>query len=155
MPYRKSILEIDDVLHMVRLFNVGFDTKKIGFGCEFTITDFGVMVIFNIKDYSYNYDDWRYINIKPSDNLEDKRIEVLWELVKGGYFHYIRNEYPNTFKKMLAIHNYDKMLLSKRLEIFGDKPKYNYFKKLNEQVSNVSSTFIMSAEPSFFDFLHE
>lgn len=144
-----------DVEQMVRLFNIEFNSVGNDDGSVFTIILFGVQVIFNSPKFRMDADNWRCVVINPTDNLEEKRFEVLWELVKSGYFHYLRDEFPNTFKKMLTMQNYDRRLIEKRLETFQSTQKYNYFRQLNESAKGMSVSAILSAEPGFFDFLQE
>lgn len=150
-----SIIDLYDIEQMVRLFNVGFSKADRGTGGVFSVDMFGVQAVFNVVNFEYDYENWRYVTIDPSDNLEEKRLEMLWKLVKGGYFHYMREVYSRTFKDMFVLRNYDKLLIEKRLETFGDKPKYNYFKQLNSEAKDLSASFVMSKDPGFYDFLQE
>lgn len=146
-------LEVQDVEQMVRLFNVEFDVSKKDGGAIFTITDFGVQVVFNMPYFKPDHKNWWIVLIELEDDLEEKRMDTLWQLVRGGYFNYLRVEFPNTFKKMLSQHNYDKLMIKKRLDIFENKPKYKYFKEINTIAEHNSSIFTMSTDPGFFDFL--
>ena len=148
-------IDFHDVEQMIRLFNIEFNNVSHGDGAVFIIALFGVQVIFNSPQFKMDTNNWRCVVITPTDNLEEKRFELLWELVKSGYFHYLRDEFPNTFKKMLTMQNYDRRLINKRLDTFKGIQKYNYFKQLNESAKNMSVSAILSAEPGFFDFLQE
>jgi len=144
-----------DVEQMVRLFNIEFSNVVHGDGAVFTIGLFGVQVVFNSPQFRMDTNNWRCVVIDPTDDLEEKRFELLWELVKSGYFHYLRDEFPNTFRKMLTLQNYDRRLIEKRLDTFQSTQKYNYFRKINESAKDMSVAAILSAEPGFFDFLQE
>ena len=95
------------------------------------------------------------MNIKPDDILEEKRMEVIWELMKSGYMHYLRTEIPRTFKELIISKGWDKKIINKRLELYGDDPKYNYWRELNKWALKESSTYVLSVDPGFFDFLSE
>lgn len=147
--------DIVDVEQMVRLFNLDFNRVDQGDGAIFVIEMFGVQVVFNAPHAKLNTKDWWTVIINPDDNLEEKRYEVLWELVRGGYFHYLRTEYPNTYKKMFSMFNYDKRLVDERLRVYGSKPKYNYFRELNTALKGRAANFVMATDPGFYDFLQE
>lgn len=146
-------MDTQDVEQMVRSFNVNFNRVNYEDGALFVIEEFGVQVIFNAPSLKYDAKKWWVTIIELTDDLEDKRMEVLWNMVRGGYFHYLRSEYPNTYRKMFSMFNYDKRLIDERLRIYGDKPKYNYFRQLNVGAKNRAANFIMATDPGFYDFL--
>lgn len=150
-----SVLITQDIEQMLRLFNIEVNRSDQGDGALFIVPQFGVQVVFNIPHFNLDTKNWWVVIIDPFDDLETKRLETLWQLVRGGYFHYIRTEYPNTYKKMFTMFNYDKQLIDERLKLFGDKPKYNYFKRINSLFKDKSSLFVMATDPGFYDFLQE
>lgn len=150
-----TFLDIQDVEQMVKLFNVNFNRVNRGDGAVFVIEQFGVQIIFNSPSVKIDTDNWWCVNIEVDDNLEEKRYETLWQLVRGGYFHYLRTSYPNTYKKMFSMFNYDKRLVDERLRVFGNKPKYKYFKDINTLFKDMAANFIMATDPGFYDFLQE
>ena len=93
------------------------------------------------------------VGISSNDNFEEKKMEVMWELMRSGYMHYLRTEHSNTFKQMMNFHNWDRKIIERRLELYGDDPKYNYLRGLNQWALKQSASYLLSIDPGFFDFL--
>jgi len=151
------LIEQNDVAQILHRLGVDFVQKKSG--NEFAVYEvpmFGLKAIWTLTKYEESSDDWNIVIIYPYDALALVRENIMWELAKGGFFHYLRTNYPNTFHRMLAGRegeDWHRKIINKRLELFGNKPKYNYFRALNKEGAPVSSSQILSVEPGFYDFL--
>jgi len=150
------MIELNDIEQMAYLFGIPSNTTTAGSMTTFEFPMFGTKVVFldeGVTTAGTGDDSWRIVNIMPSDSLEEKRIEVIWELMRAGYMHYLRTEAPRTFKELIVNKGWDKRIINKRLELYGDDPKYNYWRDLNQWALKESSTYILALEPGFFDFL--
>ena len=101
------------------------------------------------------YEDWRQVYIDREDDLNVKREEVVWELMKSGYMIWLRHENPRAFKNLILNYDYAKKIIDKRLKIWEDKPKYRFLVSHNVDAYSVSVAYIMSVEPGFFDYMPE
>jgi len=152
------MIELNDVEQMVYLFTSGIEvnTTTAGSITIFEIPMFGTKIVFMENDTTLTGTGdtiWRIINIKPNDSFEEKKMGVFWELMRSGYVHYLRIEVPRTFKAMIVSQGWDKKIIEKRLEIYKEDAKYNYWRDLNKWALKESSTYVLSMDPGFFDFL--
>ena len=152
-------MEHDDVSQMLHQLGVDFNTLKVT--DEFAIFEvpkFGLRVVWSLVKYEENNDEWTVVVVYPIHTQADVRDRIMWALARGGFFHYLRHNYPNTFNKMLAGRegeDWHRKIIKKRLKSFGDNPKYAYFKALNEEGLIESSMAILSIDPGFYDFIPE
>lgn len=150
-------MEREDIPQILYQLGVDFNTERDS--DEFSIylvPDFGLKVIWSMTKYDYPSDDWRVVMVYSIHSMKEARENIIWGLAKGGFFHYLRNQFPNTFNKMLAGRegeDWHSKIIKKRLESYGDKPKYNYFRELNRYGLQESSMVNMSLDPGFYDFL--
>jgi len=150
------MIEVNDIEQMAYLFGVEFNTTTAGSTTIFEIPIFGTKVFFMENDTTLTGtgdDSWRVIIVRPSDSFEEKKMEIFWELMRSGYAHYLRTEVPRTFKTMITQQGWDKKIIEKRLEIYEDDPKYNYLRDYNKWALKQASSYLLSIDPSFFDFL--
>lgn len=143
-----------DVEQLVYLFGVPFERQSKGDIITFVVNMFGVKIIYG-EEFGYigNDKDWHIVKITPDDNLVEKREEVILKLIEAGYFHYLRNTLPGTFKKMISQLNWDRKLVNERLERYGGRPKYNYWASYTKSGLNDAANFVMATDPGFYDFL--
>jgi len=150
-------MEHDDVFQMLHQLGVEFNVVKSNIDISiFEVPKFGLKVVWAATKYEEDNDDWNVVIIYPIHDQREVRENIIWSLAKGGFFHYLRNTYPNTFSQMLAGRSgedWHKKILTKRLEKFGDKPKYNYFAELNHAYMDESSMSIISIDQGFYDFV--
>jgi hypothetical protein len=117
---------------------------------------FGVKIVFLGKGTTLtgtSDDSWRIITVRSNDSFEEKKMEVIWELMRSGYFSYLRSERPRTFKEMIVQQGWHRKIIEKRLELYGDCPKHNYLRDLNRWAAKQSSGYLLSTDPGFFDYL--
>jgi len=150
-------MEHEDVSQMLHQLGVDFNTLKATDGLAiFEVTKFGLRVIWSLEKYEENSDDWNILIVYPIHEQREVREKIIWALAEGGFFHYLRTNYPNTFNKMLAGRegeDWHSRIVKKRLEKFGDKSKYNYFKELNEDYLRESSMAVLSFDAGFYDII--
>ena len=152
------MLELSDVENMVRLFTSGLETNTVSNSnwSMFEIPMFGTQVFFfdNYAVLSGTRDNsWRIVDISPKDVLEEKRMELFWELMRSGYVHYLRTELPRTFRAMVSQQGWDKKIINKRLELYGNDAKYNYYREIDRWALRESTGYVLSTYPGFFDCL--
>lgn len=154
------VIEIDDVRMIVETlvsqYKVPFALQKIGSSAVFEIKMFGTKIIYLDGEFfdRKSTEGWNVGWIHPDYDPAKARSIVIWTLMKGGYFHYLRTNYKRTFQSM--IHDgWDKQIIEERLRCFKNDPKYNYFRDLNMDAKRLSGLYIMSVDTGFFDFLME
>lgn len=132
---------------------------------QFVVEKFGVIVCgINRMDYKLvdtavgdQYKGWRVVYLTTYDDMNEKRDEVLWALVRSGYLMWLRNNFTITqYRNVMFEENWAHKIITKRLEIWGDSPKYRYlvesdsFAKGQGRISEY-----LSKEPGFFDYMPE
>jgi len=151
------MLDHQDVAGMLARMNVPFKLAKASTDtATFEVNLFGVRIVWHVGNVVSKDDGWRYVFVKPEDDLRKTRMDIVWELARSGYFHYLRMNYPNTFKAMLAGHggeDWHRIIIAKRLESYGNNPKFGYLKMLNQDALKQPSTAVLSMDPGFYDFL--
>lgn len=156
-----EISNINDVEQVLYLLGVEFNRVNLGRADIFDVPIFGVKVVVYDEGDKFNPQNikgfvdgsWRVVLIKLGDDLEERKMEIIWELMESGYMHYLRMSHPRTFKHLVSLQGWDRKIISKRLEIYGNSQKYSYLKELNEDALKESASFILSLDPGFFDFL--
>jgi len=150
------MIEINDIDQMLALFGVECEVVEAG-DIVYKVPMFGIQIIFSPSGLSpkstQSGKGWRVIGISSTSNFEEKKMEVMWELMRSGYMCYLRTEHSNTFKQMINFHNWDRKIIERRLELYGDDPKYNYLRDLNKWALKQSASYLLSIDPGFFDFL--
>lgn len=151
------MLDHEDIAGMLARMNIPFKLARASADtATFEIGLFGIRVVWHVGNVASKDDGWRYVFIKPEEDVRKARMDIVWELARGGYFHYLRMNYPNTFKQMLAGRggeDWHRIIISKRLESYGNNPKYSYVKALNQDALKQPSTFVLAMDPGFYDFL--
>lgn len=148
----------DDVSQILNQLGVGFNTVRSRDDfAVFEVPDYGARIIWSIEGYEEDSEEWNVLVIYPQHNPREVREKIIWLLAKGGFFHFLRLEYPNTFKQMLAGRSgedWHQKIIKKRLEFFGNKPKYKYFREMNLDYLRESSTVVLSLDPGFYDIVY-
>jgi len=154
-----DINNIEQILYALGLDFVQ-EKKKDILTNELTIEQFGLKITFvpsNEKEQTViKKDSWRRLYIYEDELESDLFIQkdkIIWELIRAGYMRYLRMEYPNIFRRQLTFNGWDKKIIQKRLEMYGDKPKYNYLRELNHQALDTATGYVLSMDPGFYDFL--
>lgn len=134
-----------------------------GVSVQFAINDFGLIVCgINRPDYKIidgmvrkAYKDWRVVYITTYDDMVEKKEEVIWELMKGGYLRWIRLNFPRQFQDFIIMHGFGRKIIEKRLKIWNNKPKYKFLIADNEDAFKNPETYILGTEQSFYDMIPE
>jgi hypothetical protein len=155
-----KLIGIDDVNIIVGTllgqYKVPFTVQKIGSSAVFEVKMFGTKIIY-LDGQTFDKkttDGWNIGWIHPDYDVNKTRSITVWALVKGGYFHYLRNNYKRTFQSLVN-EGWGKSIIEERLRSFKNDPKYNYFRDLNTDAKKLAGIYLLSMDPGFFDFLME
>lgn len=130
---------------------------------QFVIEEFGTIICgINRIDYSAvkkvvdeHYEDYRIIYITTNDTLLEKKYEIIWELMTGGYMRWIRLEHPRLFRNLITLENFGNRIITERMNRFAGKAKYNYLIAQNEWAKKVAETYVLSVDAGFYDMMPE
>lgn len=152
-------MKSDDVDKMLQVlltqFNVTFERQDIGESSIYEISEFGTKVVYmdgQMVDRKI-LNGWNVAYVHPDFNENSSRDRIVWALVRGGYFHYLRHNYKNTFNQMMNSQGWDKKLIEYRKKIYKEIPKYGYWKRLNDDGLNAASSYVLSMDPGFYDMI--
>ena len=130
----------------------------------YLIGDFGTIICgINRADYSQvkeilteKFKGWRYIYITTQEDIANKKYEVLWELMRGGYMKWLRTAYPHQMKNtLMGIDNLGNKILQERLRIWANRDKYKYLIEDTKSVLNYGILRELAHDPGFFDHMPE
>jgi hypothetical protein len=157
---------IEDVAIMLSQFKLAY--KKISLvkdsSVQFIIQDFGLVVCcVNRLDYTQvnstvedKFGGWRLVFISVGDTILEKRLEVLWALMKGGYMKWLRYTYPRQIKNVLLGHdNLGQSIIKERLRVWNNQPKFKYLIEDNMVALKNGVYTELTNDPSFFDYMPE
>jgi len=159
MPFEELAAEVGISLQTLRV-----PTKKTSVipdtTVQFVSEDFGTIVsVIDRADYSYvnktvreKYPDHRYVYVSTYDNLIEKRDEIVWTLMEGGYMYYIRQNYPRQFNRLIA-EGFGNKIIKERLRRWDNKPMYRFLIEENVKAKDLPTTMVLSMEPAFFDYM--
>lgn len=150
---------------MMRAFKVGCKVDRLisTISIQFVSLQFGTVVTgFLGSEYklvsdsvSQTYPDFRKVYIAHTDSLLEKKDEVLWALMQGGYMNWLRTEYQRDFKNLITFQEFGKKIINKRLSMWEGKARYKYLIQYNESALRQPATYILSIDPSFYDYMPE
>jgi hypothetical protein len=158
--------ELEDQIKIV-LDTLRVSSRKISLikdvSFQFVIDDFGVIISgINRADYKLvkeavegQFPGWRDIYFTTFDEVNQIKEDIIWELMKGGYMRWVRFTFPRQFNNLIAMEGFGKKIIKKRLEIYGDKPKYRFFVSDNEAALVDADSYILSIDPGFYDMMPE
>jgi hypothetical protein len=131
---------------------------------QFVIQDFGLIVsamdrmdYAQVKDIILNkFEGWRVVYISPTDNILEKKYDILWSLMRCGYMKWMRSNYPRQIERILSgPDNLGNRIINERLRIWAEKPKFNYLIEDNKAALKNNIRRELTADPSFFDYMPE
>jgi hypothetical protein len=150
---------------MLKAFRVNFKTEHLirSISVQHLVSEFGLVVVgfvageYQIVEASTDqaYPNYRKIYISHLDNLIEKKDEVLWALMRGGYMKWLRNQYAREFYNIISMNELGKKIINKRLEIWGGLAKHQYLINYNQLALRQTTSYILSMDPSFYDFMPE
>ena len=155
------MINAEEVLQIVNTllfqFNVGYDRHDYGNSSIFTVPMFGVKIVYlDGQEFSNKIlDGWNVVYVHPDFDVAKSKERIVWCLVQGGFFHYLRNNYKKTFHYMMSQEAWGRLLIQERLKRQKELPKYVYFKELNKDALKAAETWVMSQDPGFFDSMTE
>jgi hypothetical protein len=128
---------------------------------QYIIETFGVIVnVMSGADYTIVSDkttevfkDYRHVFVSTSDEINEKRYEIIWALMQSGYMKYIRESYGNHFPSLLETDGLGNGIIDERLKRWADKPMYVYLIKDNLEAKNANIRRLLTHDPSFFDYM--
>ena len=151
----------DDVQQMLfnllSLYNIKFDMVNAGDSKIFEVPRFGVKVVYldgQLFDKKV-LKGWHVAYVHPDYDITRAKDAVIWGLVSGGYFHYLRHNYKNTFNKMMSFEGWDRLMSKERKRIYKDAPKYSYIRELMSRAEHEGAMHTLSMDPGFFDWIIE
>jgi hypothetical protein len=158
MPFRELETEIEITLKSLRVkFN---KVNLFKDSAQFISEDFGVIIsALDRVDYSYvskeitkTHSGYRHVYVAMQDNLIEKREEIVWALMEGGYMRYVRQNYNRQFTSLI-VGGFGDKIIRERLRRYGDKPMYKFLIENDKQAKNLSVSMILSEDPSYFDYM--
>jgi len=153
------MLEADDVQYilvsLLEQYGVDFEREDIEESAIFKISKFGVKVVYlNGQPFKKTIlTGWLVAWVHPDYSIDKAREIIIYTLMEGGYFHYLRFNFPNVYKRIISMEGWDREILEERLRRYKELPKYNYFRELDNDALTESSTYILAVDPGFFDFM--
>lgn len=135
-----------------------------GVSSQLIVDDFGLIICcINRVDYAQvsnaigdQYKDWRVIYLTTNDNMLNKKYEVLWALMRGGYMKWLRYTYPRQVKSVLnGPEELGRKIMEERLRIWNDKPKYKWLVEDTRLAFKNGILRELTNDPSFFDYMPE
>jgi hypothetical protein len=151
------MITVDEVMQILNLllfqFNIKYDKHDYANSSIFTVQSFGVKIVYlDGQEFDKKIlNGWIVVYIHPDFKIVDSKERIVWGLVQGGYFHYLRNNYKKTFHHMLSNEGWGKRFIQERLKRYKELPKYNYFRELNKDAAKASETWVLSQDSGFFD----
>jgi hypothetical protein len=154
--------EIEVTLRLLKLNYKKIYLKK-NFCAQFFIEDFGMVICCmerkryrEIKDLmENNYSGWRAVYLAVGEEVKEEKENIIWELARGGYFKWVRLNYPRQFNNFIIMEGFGKKIIKERLRIWAGREKYRFLIADNEDALRNSETYILSTEPSFYDYIPE
>jgi hypothetical protein len=130
----------------------------------YIVEDFGLIVCgLGRADYTQvsstlleQFPGYRMVYITPEDSILEKKYEVLWALMRGGYMKWLRSNHPRQLRNTLfGPENLGNRIIEERLKIWGGKPKHKFLIEDNMAVLRYGLLPELSHDPGFFDYMPE
>ena len=159
IPFEEMEAEIGITLQSLRV-----PSKKLSVvpdvSVQFVCEEFGTIIsVINRADYSYirktvreHYPDFRYVFVSTYDSLIEKKDQIIWTLMEGGFMTYIRQNYPRQFQHLMT-DGFGNKIIRERLRRWNDKPMFKFLIAEDVQAMEVPVTMILAREPAFYDYM--
>ena len=102
-----------------------------------------------------SFPNYRKVFCTIFDDPVERRDSIIWALMSGGYIRWIRFNYKNQFRNFIIKENFSNRIIDERLKRWSDRPKYRAYIEDNIAAKNMSSTFLLSIDPGFYDYMPE
>lgn len=162
-----ELSELEDKLAII-LQNFFVTFRKVslirGVSFQYIVDDFGLIVCgINRADYvqvddaiANKYPGWRTVYITTHDTLREKKYDILWALMRGGYMRWLRLTYPRQIKNILVgPDNLGQRIIKERLRIWGEQPKHRFLVDDNLYVQKNGLLREFTRDQAFFDYMPE
>lgn len=124
------------------------------------VRDFGTVFRYGTGgNFSQKYQGWDVISLDINTLEENERQfkeELMWHLISKGYMAYLRGLGGSGEQKMrnlLVRYGWAEKIMNKRLEIYANQPKHNFYIDLNKGLLQVPLGRVLAHYPTFFDYL--
>lgn len=152
-----------EIITILRAFKVDFKKNNLvkHVSVQFIVEDFG-LIICGVHRYEYTivrdvvndeYEGWSTLYVGTHDDLDKKRYDILWSLMRGGYLKHLRLNYPREFAAAITMEGLGQRIINQRLKIWRNRPKFKYLIEDNESAKKSAMSYLLSTEPSFFDYM--
>lgn len=155
------MITADEVLQIMNTllfqFSIEYDRHDYANSSIFTVPVFGVRVVYlDGQEFDKKIlNGWNVVYVHPDFDIKKSKERIVWCLVQGGFFHYLRNNFKKTFYYMISNEGWGKLFTQERLNRYKDLPKYVYFRELTKDASRASEVWVMSQDQGFFDTMVE
>lgn len=152
--------DIEEMLYAFKLVYKKMSVVK-NISVQYLIEDFGLIVCgIDRKDYSNVndavqnvYEGWKLFHITTNESAVDKKDELIWELMRAGYMSWIRQSFPRQFKSLMLDQNFSLKIITERLRIWNNEPRFRFFVEQNLAAKNQATSYILSIDPGFYDYM--
>lgn len=160
MSLRRTTYDVGAMLGAFRVpYNVTSVIKNIT--TQYVIDDFGVVIsVINPGDYGMInerldtvFKGHRKVFVSSNDDLNEKRYEIIWSLMKSGYMKWLRYTYPTHFPNIVDTDNLGGRIIDERIARWGNTPKYRYLVADSIAAKSLGFRQLLSRDPSFFDYM--
>lgn len=130
---------------------------------QFVIEEYGLVVSgFDRLDYSYvngridkAFPGFRKVFVDIEDDQLEKKDEIIWALMCGGYMRWLRFTFQRQFNNLIVMENFGNKIVAERLKRWNNSPMYKSYIADNEEAKVSSASYILSIDPGFFDYMPE
>lgn len=160
MSFRRTVYDVGIVLGALKVpYSITSIIKNVT--TQYVVENFGVVVnVMNGADYTAVsertqeiYKDYRHVYVATSDNIDEKRYEIIWALMQSGYMKWIREVYGSSFPNLLETDGLGNRIIDERLKRWANKPMYSYLIKDNLSAKQANIRRLLTYDPSFFDYM--
>lgn len=156
-------LEID-IANMLSALHLQYKQGSVGtyLPTIFIAEDFGMIVSgIDAKDYTQvlsklasTFEGYKFFFVTTNDSMIEKKEELIWELMRSGYIRHIRKSYSRQFNNLI-LSGFGRKIIKERIRLWNDRPQYKYLIEENELALKTPDTYLLSADPAFFDYMPE
>ena len=143
VPYKKASLETKAT--------TAFEVKELG---VVVACIFPEGYSFVLDKLQLRYNNYRYIFVTTSDNLFERKDEIIWEFMRSGYIRYIRTKYQRQFNELIQ-QGFGRKIIQERLRIWGNQAKYKFLIDENKRCLEIPTSYVLNSDPAFFDYMPE
>lgn len=160
MSLRKTTYDVGILLGALRVpYSISNLIKNVT--TQYIVDDFGVVVsVLNSADYSMVsnrvdevYKNFRQVYVATSDDIDEKRYEIIWALMQSGYMMWLRFSFGARFPNILETDGLADRIINERLRRWDNMPMYSYLIQYNMEAKQMNIRRLLAQDPSFFDYM--